>query len=135
MDIIGKWKIKEFNIPTPDGIKKYTPETLPDTEEFEEFAKMLSTRVEFTEDGLLNTLMQVPEEMLEAAKEQGFTVREDGFAVIDSTAWKEEDGKFFFDSKIEGEILGEEVDPFTEIKVTEDGCLLYSFDILLLEKE
>ena len=31
MDIIGKWKIKEFRIPTSDGILVFTPDTLPFT--------------------------------------------------------------------------------------------------------
>lgn len=35
MDIIGKWKVKEFHIPTPDGMQVFTPETLPDEEEYE----------------------------------------------------------------------------------------------------
>ena len=47
---------------------------------------------------------------------------------------QEKDGKFFYDSKIEGEVLGEAVDPFMEIKVLPDGCLLYSMDVLVLER-
>lgn len=145
MNIIGKWKIKEFHLPTPiderdytsedpsEAIRVYTPETLPDEEEYEDFAKMARTFFEFTPDGKLDTLMPIPEEMYEQAQKEGLEIR-DGFAVIGSTMWKEKDGKFFYDSKIEGEVLGEAVDPFMEIKVLPDGCLLYSMDVLVLER-
>lgn len=58
----------------------------------------------------------------------------EGFAAIKSVTWKEHDGKFFFDSGIEGESLGETVDPFMEVKVLPDGCLLYNMDVLVLER-
>ena len=133
MDIIGKWKIREFHIPTPDGVDIFTPDTLPDDEQYADYAQMSMALTEFTPDGKMDTLMPVPEEMLEQVKNEGFEIR-DGFAVIKSTAWKEQDGKFFFDSHIEGEILGETVDPFMEIKVLPDGCLLYNMDVLVLER-
>lgn len=134
MDIIGKWKIKELNIPTLDGVKTFTPETLPDDEDFEDYKKMSTQFFEFAPDGTLSTLMPIPEDMVEVAKEQGIEVRDGNIAVMDKTTWKENDGKFFFDSKIEGEFLGETVDSFMEIKVTPDGCLLHQFETLLLEK-
>ena len=133
MNIIGKWKIKEFHIPTPDGIEVFTPDTLPEDETYTDYAQMARTLTEFTADGRIDTLMPVPEEMLEQVQSEGMEMR-DGFAVIKSTAWKEQDGKFFFDSGIEGEILGETVDPFMEIKVLPDGCLLYNMDVLVLER-
>ena len=133
MNIIGKWKIKEFHIPTPDGVQVFTPDTLPEDETYMDYAQMARTLTEFTSDGRLDTLMPVPEEMLEQVQNEGMEIR-DGFAVINSAAWKEQDGKFFFDSGIEGEILGEAVDPFMEIKVLPDGCLLYNMDVLVLER-
>ena len=91
-------------------------------------------RTEFAEDGMLNTLMFVPEEMREEAAKHGAVVREDGYAAIESTTWKEENGKLYYDTKIEGEVLGEKVDSFAEIPVTEDGCLLYGLGMILLER-
>lgn len=134
MDIIGKWKIKAFNIPTEDGVKTFTPETLPDDEDFEDYKQMSTQLLEFAPDGTLYTLMPITEDMIESVKEEGMEVRDGNIAVMDTTRWKENDGKFFLDSKIKGEFLGETVDPFIEIKVTPDGCLLYSFDMLLLER-
>lgn len=134
MDITGKWKIKEFRILSPDGMQTFTPQTLPNSEDFEDFAKMIPMLIEFTPDGKLNTLVPVWGDMIEEARNAGLAVREAGFAVTDSTDWKESDGKFYYNTNIEGEFLGDVVDPFSEIKVTEDGCLLYSFDMLLMER-
>lgn len=134
MDICGIWKVKEVRVPTPDGEKVFTPDNPPTDERFEGSAELMQYRTEFTEDGTLNTLMFVPEEMREEAAKHGAVVREDGYAAIESKVWKEENGKFYYDTKIEGEVLGEKVDSFAEIPVTEDGCLLYGLGMILLEK-
>lgn len=134
MNICGIWKVKEVRVPTPDGEKVFTPDNPPTDERFEGSAELMRYRTEFTEDGTLNTLMFVPEEMREEAAKHGAVVREDGYAAIESTVWKEENGKFYYDTKIEGEVLGEKVDSFAEIHVTEDGCLLYGLGMILLEK-
>lgn len=60
--------------------------------------------------------------------------REDGYAVVDSTVWKKEDGRFYYDTGITGEVMGEPTDPFMAIDVTEDGCLLYQMGMILLER-
>lgn len=134
MDICGIWKVKEVRVPTPDGEKVFTSDNPPTDERFEGSAELMRYRTEFTEDGTLNTLMFVPEEMREEAAKHGAVVREDGYAAVESTVWKEENGKFYYDTKIEGEVLGEKVDSFAEIPVTEDGCLLYGLGMILLEK-
>ena len=121
-------------MPTPDGVKVFTPDNPPQEERFEGSAELMGYRTEFAEDGVLNTLMFVPEEMREEAAKHGAVVREDGYAPIESTTWKEENGKFYYDTKIEGEVFGEKVDSFAEIPVTEDGCLLYSYGMILLER-
>ena len=134
MDICGIWKVKEVRVPTPDGEKVFTHDNPPTDERFEGSAELMRYRTEFAEDGTLNTLMFVPEEMREEAAKHGAVVREDGYAAVESTVWKEENGKFYYDTKIEGEVLGEKVDSFAEIPVTEDGCLLYGLGMILLEK-
>lgn len=134
MDIRGIWKVKEIRVPTPDGVKVFTPDNPPQEERFEGSAELMGYRTEFAEDGMLNTLMFVPEEMRQEAAKQGVEVREDGYAAVESTVWKEENGKIYYDTKIEGEVLGEKADSFAEIPVTEDGCLLYGLGMILLEK-
>ena len=134
MDVRGIWKVKEVRVPTPDGEKIFTPDNPPTEERFEGSAELMRCRTEFAEDGVLNTLMFVPEEMREEAAKHGAVVREDGYAPVESTTWKEADGKFYYDTKIEGEVFGEKVDSFAEIPVTEDGCLLYGHGMILLER-
>ena len=134
MDIRGIWKVREVHVPTPEGERIFTPDDPPEEERFESCIEMMQCRTEFAEDGVLNTLMFVPEDMREEAAKHGAVVREDGYAPIESTTWKEVDGKFYYDTKIEGEVLGEKVDPFAEIPVTEDGCLLYSYGMVVLER-
>ena len=134
MDVRGVWKVKEVHVPTPDGEKVFTPDNPPEDERFEGAVEMMQYRTEFAEDGTLNTLMFVPEEMRQEAAKQGVEVREDGYAAVESTVWKEENGKIYYDTKIEGEVLGEKVDSFAEIPVTEDGRLLYSYGMILLER-
>ena len=134
MDIRGIWKVKEIRVPTPDGVKVFTPDNPPQEERFEGSAELMGYRTEFAEDGVVNTLMFVPEEMRQEAAKQGVEVREDGYAAVESTVWKEENGKIYYDTKIEGEVLGEKADSFAEIPVTEDGCLLYGLGMILLER-
>ena len=134
MDIRGIWKVKEIRVPTPDGEKILTPDCPPEEEQFEGSAELMQYRTEFAEDGVLNTLMFVPEDMREEAAKHGAVVREDGYAAVESTVWKEETGKIYYDTKIEGEVLGEPVDSFSEIPVTEDGCLLYGLGMIVLER-
>lgn len=134
MDIRGIWKVREVHVPAPEGEMVFTPDNPPEDERFEGSAELMNYLTEFAEDGVLNTLMFVPEEMREEAAKHGAVVREDGYAAVESTTWKEADGKFYYDTKIEGEVFGEKVDSFAEIPVTEDGCLLYSYGMILLER-
>ena len=134
MDIRGIWKVREVHVPTPEGERIFTPDNPPEEERFESCIELMQCRTEFAEDGVLNTLMFVPEDMREEAAKHGAVVREDGYAPIESTTWKEADGKFYYDTGIQGEVLGEPVDSFSEIPVTEDGCLLYGLGTILLER-
>ena len=134
MELIGKWKVKELLFPTGNGMVSYTPENLPEGDNADEIIMMLMSRVEFTEDGFMNTLMRVPEDKIELAKLQGAVIDADGFAPIEQTTWKEKDGKFYYDTKVEGEVLGEAVDPFAEIPVDENGCLTIAYGTMILER-
>lgn len=102
MNIIGKWKVKELLFPTRNGMESYTPENLPVGDHADEIIMMLTSITQFTEDGLMKTLMRVPEDKIELAKSQGAVIDEDGFAAIEQTTWKEKDGKFYYDTKVKG---------------------------------
>ncbi len=134
MNIIGKWKVKELLIPTSNGMVSYTSDNPPEGEIAEEAVMLLNNIIEFTEDGMMNTLMRVPEDKIELAKSQGAVIDEDGYAAIEQTTWKEQDGKFFYDTNVKGEVMGVEVDPFSEIPITEEGCLVISYGTMILER-
>lgn len=134
MNIIGKWKVKELLLPTSNGMVSYTSDNPPEGEIAEEAVMLLNNIIEFTEDGMMNTLMRVPEDKLELAKSQGAVIDEDGYAAIEQTTWKEQDGKFFYDTNVKGEVMGVEVDPFSEIPITEEGCLVISYGTMILER-
>lgn len=134
MNIIGKWKVKELLIPTSNGMVSYTSDNPPEGEIAEEAVMLLNNIIEFTEDGMMNTLMRVPEDKLELAKSQGAVIDEDGYAAIEQTTWKEQDGKFFYDTKVKGEVMGVEVDSFSEMPITEEGCLVISYGTMILER-
>ena len=67
MDIIGKWKVKQLNIPTLDGVIQCTPDNMPEGEIFEEFAPMANAIFEFTPEGSLDMLLSFSAEELEDA--------------------------------------------------------------------
>ena len=50
--------------------------------------------------------------------------------IVDQQAWKEENGKFYHDSGIHGEVLGEEVSPWMEITETDDGIELMLYRLV-----
>ena len=131
MNIIGKWKVKKIGVLQPDfSTKMYTPQELETLEDAEEHLKMAGTIIEFLPDGTMNTLFPVPEEFVNQLLEEGKKIV-DGFAIMDSTTWKEENGEYSYDTKIQGEIFGEKVSSFQKLEI-EDDCILYSQ--LLLEK-
>lgn len=72
MNIIGKWKVREILFPADGGTVSYTPDNLPEGDCADEIIMMLTNRIEFTEDGLMNTLMRVPEDKLELANRRGW---------------------------------------------------------------
>lgn len=126
MDFIGKWKFKGINMPTPDGTKFFTRETATEdmSDIFDEGEQML---LEFCEDGTYNMIVEAVGEIAETAAEEGYLIREDGYAVVDTAKWEDRDGTIFYDSQAEGTIGDEEIDPFVELTFTEEGDLVYNF--------
>lgn len=74
MDTIGKWKTKEYHIPTDNGIQVFVPDTLPQTNE--DLAQTAQTLTEFPPDGTLNILLPVPEEAIKLVQSRGMECRE-----------------------------------------------------------
>ena len=137
MNVIGMWKIKKLGMMNENFeiVFKSADEILAieDEEAKAEYVQMLGTVIIFKEDNTMDMGVKLPEEMIAAAKADGAPVNDDGIIVMETNAWKEEDGKLFYDSGSEIEIMGEKQSSFIEIKIEEDGCLNMN-GMMLFEK-
>lgn len=133
MSIIGKWKLKGIRMPSEDGFASYTAANIPD-EYLDVFQENKDMLLEFLADGTLNTIVEATGPYLDMAAEAGIAPRDDGYIVAYSTQWEDRAGKIYYNSEVEGEILDEAVDPFVEIGITEDGCILYNYGMFLYER-
>lgn len=139
MNVIGKWKIAKIGIADPElGVKLAAPEEIAineniDDDSREEYMREAAKIMEFKPDGSLITLFPIPEGMEEAAKEDGAVII-DGCAVVGATEWKEADGKILINLNIEGEALGEEIDPFQPVEIVDDDHIIYNMGLVLLER-
>ena len=138
MDLIGKWKIAKSIFMDPETMEQswLTPEELVARGEGDDIEQMLSCTFIFTPEGELLTAMSLPEgtpeEEIAAAVEAGeIELYGDDMAVFEKKRWKEENGKYYFDTGIEGEALGEKTDPWCEITEADGYLQLFTF---LLEK-
>lgn len=122
MEFIGKWKVLKTMYPTSDGIKHLTKEELIALGE--EDLQMFDSVIEFAADGSVNTLIPVPADQIEAAKADGLEIDENGYACVEKTEWKTEDGKAFV--SMDGD--------FVPLELTQDGLLKYAMGMMLLEK-
>lgn len=138
MNIIGKWKLCGIETYVDGGVSKLlTPEeylnapmppyikTDADVEHEKQQREMMSsTLLSVDDDGLIYSLMPVPagitKEQLDSAVAAGAFKVKDGLMVIETFEWKEENGVLQFDSKIQGEVLGEKVSPWRQL-LDEEG--------------
>lgn len=139
MTIIGTWKIKKVQVMQSDfSMKMCTFDEIRATvpEEMQaEYLKMESTEIDFLPDGTVNTISYIPKEQIEMAKAEGMEVTEDGRCVVESKAWKEENGEFFYFTGDEGEIMGEKISPYQKLEFNEDGYMKFVGGFMLLEKK
>lgn len=140
MNVIGKWKIAKIGITDPGelNIRLATPEEIAmneniDEESREEYMREAVKVMEFLPDGTLRTLFPIPEGMEEAAREDGAEIV-DGFAVLGATEWKEAGDKILVNLQMEGEVLGEALDPFQPVEIVDDDHILYNMGLVLLER-
>lgn len=135
MSIIGTWKVKNLMTYVPDeGMKSITVEEAKaiDDEDIQQMAAMM---IKITEDSQMVMGMKLPPEMLEEAKAQGAPVTEDGMIIAQQHEWKEENGTYFYLSGNSGTIGDEEISPWEELAVGEDGTLTMMGGMLIFEKE
>lgn len=115
-------------------MKMFTPAEIENLEDNEDYLQFVSSIYNFSNDGKLDILLEVPKELLEKAKKEGLEVK-DNVVIIESTDWKEENGEYFYNTHIEGETLGEKVSPYNKINVDGD-CLIMDmlFCKIILER-
>lgn len=125
MDIIGKWKVKELGLMQLGdmSMKMFTPAEIENLEDNEDYLQFVSSIYNFSNDGKLDILLEVPKELLEKAKKEGLEVK-DNVVIIESTDWKEENGEYFYNTHIERETLGEKVSPYNKINVDGDFLIM-----------
>ena len=123
MSLIGKWKIVEAIRFNENFQPEWAPveEILADADLEPEDKIMYSSFMDFTEDGRVLNLAPIPEELsqedIDEAVKSGEMELYDGYIKLSEYRWKAEDGKYYFDTHIKGEFLGEELSSWVEIPV------------------
>lgn len=132
MELIGKWKVKKVFCITPDGMELLTPSELPQGEDYDEYRLMSRSIFDFRPDGIAYLLL-TPEDF--AKMDSGEEMRLlDGMAIVEEHPWKEENGKYFYHTGMEGDVDGEPIDPYEKLTPDEDGCLPMTGGLILIEK-
>ena len=130
INLIGKWKAAEmidFNAEkgTMDWAKVEDILAKDDLDKDTRF--MANMVVVFGEDGTITLLTALPEGVsqaeVDAAVKAGQLELRDGMMFMGEQHWKVEDGKNMTDTGLEGELLGEKVGPWEEVKEIDDHTL------------
>lgn len=125
MSLIGRWKIVEairFNENFEPG---WAPieEILADEELEPEDKRIYSSFMDFTEDGRVLNLAPIPEDLsqeeIDEAVNDGEFELYDGYIKLTEYSWKTENGKYYLDTHIKGEVLGEEVSSWAELNIVD----------------
>lgn len=127
MNLTGTWKVKEAFSFDEDGGKWLSFQEYMENENLnDEIKSFLSARFVFDPDGSFKMVMAIPEtvpqeEIDRAAAAGEIRLFDSRSMIAEEHPWKEEDGKYYYDSGIQGEVLGEPVSSWMEIQETEDG--------------
>ena len=138
MNVAGVWKIKsaqQFDAATMKLVEKNVEDILADTSIADDEKQMLHAKFVFKDDGFVYTALPVPEgtpqEEIDEYLASGEAWMVDGMLGIERREWKEEDGKVKFNTGTKGEVLGEAIDPWMEIKENEDGSIkLFTYGLV-----
>ncbi|MBR4628627.1 MAG: hypothetical protein IKO47_13210 [Ruminococcus sp.] len=138
MDIIGVWKVAEaqtFNKQTFKLDWRKAEDILAD-DSLEDYEKQpISMRFLFTEDGKIKTLSPIPEgvtkeELDEAIASGECSLYDENTIVVEEKEWKEEDGKIVWNTGVKGEVMDEEINPWAELKQTDNGIEMMTFRLV-----
>lgn len=129
-NLLGKWAVAEslqFN--DEKCQMEWTPADviLAKDDLDKDMIMLMKTVVDFHDDGTIDFLCPLPEgvsqEEINAALAAGQLKLKDGMMLLEQNHWKEEDGKIFTDTGAEGEVLGEKVGPWEELKEIEGDMI------------
>ena len=140
MNLVGIWKVKEALTFGEDGGKWLSVQECMDNEEMSDETKsFLLGRFVFEPDGSFKIVMAIPEgapqeEIDRAAAAGQVRLFDSRSMIVEEHPWKEEDGKYYYDSGIQGEVLGEPVSPWMEIQETEDGIEWMAYRLVKAEE-
>ena len=140
MNLVGIWKVKEvFSLNEDEGKWLSFQECMDNEEMDDETKSFLSARFVFEPDGLFKVVMAIPEgvpqeEVDRAAAAGEVRLFDSRSMIVEEHPWKEENGKYYYDSGIQGEVLGEPVSPWMEIQETEDGIEWMAYRLVKAEK-
>lgn len=129
MDIIGKWKVAKVGVfDIEEGLQMKTIEqvmAMEETEDIQETKEMAQATFLWVTAKTMQLRAIVPPEAVEEAKEAGeeIPLNKDGSVTIQRMPWKEEDGKILCKMGDQGEIDGEEIDPWQVVGPDENGML------------
>lgn len=132
MNIVGMYQVSSLLGRSGDSLKMITREeriaevNASDADPREKSQQLMTanSRLEICNDGKIYSYAPIPEgvpaDQIQAAVDAGQVLKvKDGYCVFgkgDVYDWKEEDGKFFYDTRQTREILGEAVSPWDDLK-------------------
>ena len=125
MSLVGRWKIVEAIRFNENFEPEWAPieEILADEELEPEDKIVYSSFMDFTEDGRVLNLSPIPEDLsqeeIDEVVENGEYELHDGYIKLTEYSWKTENGKYYFDTHIKGEVLGEEVSSWAELNIVD----------------
>lgn len=134
INLTGKWNIVEsiqFN--DEKGCMEWAKaeDILAKEDVDREIAMLIKSIVLFEEDGNLVFLTPLPEGVsqaeVDAAVAAGKIKLRDGMMLTQQNHWKVENGKNMADTGAEGEVLGDKVGPWEEIKEVDENTIELMF--------
>ena len=130
VNLIGKWRVAQlmdFNSET-ERFEWTNVEILLSRDDADKDTFLMGRmQMVFAEDGTITILTPLPDgvsqEEVDAAVKSGQITLKDGMMFLGESHWKVEDGKNMADTGIEGEVMGEKVGPWEELKEVEGGMI------------
>lgn len=139
MNPIGKWRVAEMMQFNEEKLcmEWAKVEDILVKEDLDKDMRFLAqTVMQFDSDGTIFMMTPLPEgvsqEEVEAAVKEGQIRLKDGLMLMEEKHWKVENDKVYTDTEPEGEVMGEKVGPWGELKDLGDG--LYEMMTFRIER-